>query len=152
MRFFALLFSVLAWSFQAEADVYDPNFKLSQIKEVNVHLLDNAKGACWTNLREVREYAEEKLRMRGVKVVDQRMSLVGEQTYTLAIAVHSRRLYNDGTGPCWGNFDLGLMTFAWINGRLHSASIGNYYFSSTHKTNQNRRVIEAVSKFLAEFK
>ena len=29
---------------------------------------DGAKGACWTNLKEVREYAEEKLRTLGVKV------------------------------------------------------------------------------------
>lgn len=38
---------------------------LKDIKHIEVVLDDNAVGACWTNLRESREYAEEKIRMSG---------------------------------------------------------------------------------------
>ena len=43
---------------------------LRSIKSVYVSLNDFATGGCWTNLREVREYAEEKLRTKGIKTTD----------------------------------------------------------------------------------
>ena len=69
MRFFAFLFAITAWSSQAEAD-YHSAFDFSEIASVHVQLVDTATGACWTNLKEVREYAEEKFRIKGVKIVD----------------------------------------------------------------------------------
>jgi len=152
VRLFALLFAFMAWSSQVEAEVFDPNFELSQIKGVSVYLIDDAKGACWTNLKEVREYAEEKLHMRGVKGVDGQTSLTMEQNYLFSIAVHSRRLLKDGSGHCWGSIRVILSTVTMINGNRHKALIGEYSAGSLLKTNQNRRVIEAVSEFLAEFK
>ena len=49
----------------ATATVYDDKFDLKNVASIAVELVDNANGACWTNLKEAREYAEEKLRMRG---------------------------------------------------------------------------------------
>ena len=46
-----VMFSSTVWSTE-----------LQNIK-VKVYLQDNASGGCWTNLKETREYAEEKLRV-----------------------------------------------------------------------------------------
>ena len=152
MRLFALLFAVMTWSSQVEAEVFDDSFRLSQIKGVHVFLWDNAKGACWTNLREVREYAEEKLRMKGAKLVDPKMLPDMEQVYTLAIEVTSKRLYKNGTGACWGYTHLGLMTGAMIHGSLHAALIAEKRAAVREPANLNRHVIDRVSEFIAEFK
>ena len=92
MRFFAFLFAITAWSSQTGAEVYDPRFKLSQINDVDIQLLNDATGACWTNLKEVREYAEEKLRMKGVKIVNQRLPYDVFKSYRFQIHVVSRPL------------------------------------------------------------
>ena len=44
------------------------NVSPSQIKSVKVRLVDDTEDACWTNLSESRDYAEEKLRMAGYTV------------------------------------------------------------------------------------
>ena len=53
-----LLLSSTAWSIELK------NIKAS------VLLQDAASGGCWTNLKETREYAEEKLRMKNIQIED----------------------------------------------------------------------------------
>ena len=65
MRFFTLICALMVWATSSQAqELHDDAFRLSQIDGVRVSLLDYAKGACWTNLKEVRDYAEEKLRIK----------------------------------------------------------------------------------------
>lgn len=150
MRFFALLFALVAWSSQAGALVFDQNFKLSQIKDVDIHLVDNATGACWTNLKEVREYAEEKLRIRGVKTVESRMPFGVIKSYTLFIRVQSQRLYENGTGPCWGNTLIELHTIVLVDGITHYAVVASLQKSEIQHTNLNKPAIIIISDFFSE--
>ena len=53
------------------ADGHAKNISLSGVQTVKVDLNDSAKSACWTNLKEARKYAEEKFRIRGIKVVEE---------------------------------------------------------------------------------
>ena len=59
---FILTIAFMVFAVQASA------LPLDKIKAM-VNLVDQAKGGCWTNLRETREYAEEKLRMKGIAYV-----------------------------------------------------------------------------------
>ena len=73
MRTFLIaLLMTLVTQATAQYFFFDENQTAESVKslEVNVVLSDHATGACWTNLKEVREYAEEKLRGRGIKVTD----------------------------------------------------------------------------------
>ena len=45
-------------------------FKELELKTVEITIHDDVKDGCWTNIRQVREYTEEKLRMIGVEAVD----------------------------------------------------------------------------------
>ena len=54
-----------AWCNTGSAQWVSSDVNPKSVGTIYVLLEDNAKGGCWTNLREVREYAEEKLRIAG---------------------------------------------------------------------------------------
>ena len=153
MRTF-LIVLMMTLASHAGAGIVDENFKLSTIAEVDVKLVDNATGACWTNLREVREYAEEKLRMKGANVVNlsEWSPLANKRKYRLAINVGSRRYFKDGSGNCVGSILIELFTYAQINEYYHQAIIGNAMFNDSDQANHNRSAIEALSEFIGELK
>ena len=88
---FALLFTLLAPSLAWADDgfFFDPLITKEYLEslEVNVSINDNATGACWTNLKEVREYAEEKLRTLGVKVSETNYMVAEVNIYWFIITI-----------------------------------------------------------------
>ena len=115
-------------------------------------LYDGATGACWTNLKEVREYAEEKLRMKGAKIDKEAYVSLEANRYNFEIEVIGERLYTNGTGPWYGNVILELYTVGHVNGSVHVISAGDLTHVRVTKVNLNRAVIEKVSQFIGEFK
>ena len=83
----------------AESFFLDESLTLDDLKslDINVELGDGATGACWTNLKEVREYAEEKLRTVGLKVSDVEYMVAEKNTYWFVISVNANRLNKDGS-------------------------------------------------------
>ena len=132
----------------AEEFLYDNRITaedLKSIQSVEIKLVDNATGACWTNLKEVREYAEEKLRMKGIKVSSRKSELNAiRKTYQLIINVHSVRLWQDGSGPCIGSAEVDLYSWFNVNGWGHVAALGSLRTGLAHETNSNRRVVSLV--------
>ena len=98
----------------ATATVYDDKFDLKNVASIAVELVDNANGACWTNLKEAREYAEEKLRMRGAKIDNDGVPTANN--YRFQIRVKGNRIYENVAGPCYGGVSLKLITFGYFNG------------------------------------
>jgi len=47
---------------------YDDSFSIKN-KKVVVAIYDEARGGCWTNIGEAKSYAEDKLMLKGAKVV-----------------------------------------------------------------------------------
>ena len=138
---------------QAGAAVWDPNnFDLKKLTSITVALQDSASGACWTNLKEVREYAEEKLRMKGVKINNDVTIFEEDYTYKFTITVTSERIYKDDTGPCYGNVNAELYTFGLVNGNVHVMNAGSYNYIAVDNKNLNQTIIEAVRSFISEFK
>jgi len=80
------------------------NTKLSDFndyKEVKLILQDNVNGGCWTNLKEVREYSEEKIKNSGMT-----LNTSGTHFYQLVVYVSGRRF----GGLCFGQINVGLYT------------------------------------------
>jgi hypothetical protein len=148
----AIIAMMLTFGSQAGADVFDTDFKLRKLASIGVSLYDGATGACWTNLKEVREYAEEKLSMKGAKIDNEAYVSLEANRYNFDIEVIGERLYTDGTGPCYGNVILELYTVGHVNGSVHVISAGDLTHVRVTKVNLNRAVIEKVSQFIAEFK
>ena len=96
----------------------------------------------------MREYAEEKLRIKGAKIDNDGLIALLSKTYRFNISVNSRRLYKNGTGPCIGSVIAELHTF----GFGHYISAGSVRSINNDVTNFNQTVIEVVRTFIAEFK
>ena len=113
-------------------------------------MADGATGACWTNLKDVREYAEEKLRMKGVKIFGQNHEMNPGKDYILEISVNAARLYNDGSVPCIGNARAPSYTEPYIEGKLLLAEIATNGAINAEKQNFNRQAIEETTQVIDE--
>ena len=139
------VFAALALMFVAtssSAELWSLNY-ISKVKHLSVVLNDNAKDACWTNLTETREYAEEKVRMAGGTLYETGEKYFGEY-YALRVSVNGHRLSN---GQCFGYVDVTLGTPTEINGERHIAthrSRSNYFGGMQ---NANQFIIGLVQSF-----
>ena len=113
--FLMLLFTVFATQASANEMTIDD---LRNLKYIEVIIADDATDACWTNLRESREYAEEKLRSVGATLYNGEEKSHGEY-YALSLYVSSERQENSQL--CFGGIDIQLMTGSIINGFFHLA-------------------------------
>ena len=64
----ALPLITLLFTHQANAENSLSAWMLDYIDSINVEIDDKITDGCWTNLNEVREYAEDKLRLNRLKV------------------------------------------------------------------------------------
>lgn len=70
-------------------------------KDVRLKISDLVNGGCWTNLKEVREYSEEKIKNSGMTLNDD-----GSHKFTFLIQSIGRR----SDGLCGGQITVGLYT------------------------------------------
>ena len=155
MRSFLIILLVsISMHVNAQTIVWDEAFRVSDAASIDIKLIDDARQGCWTNLKEVREYAEEKLRMKGAIVVDLRNSypLASNQQYRLDIGVVGNRLYKNGDGPCNGRVIVELRTIASINGIYHTALAGSYIGSGLFRNNVNQLTLDMVQSLMKELK
>jgi hypothetical protein len=123
-----------------------PISELKNLPVIEVVIIDEAKNACWTNLTESREYAEEKLRSVGATLYDNREKFY-EDYYMLAITVLASR--ND-LGPCVGMIDISLYTGTNISGRFHYALARTNKGYFVRQPNGNQNIIEAIQSFFTD--
>ena len=114
-------------------------------------LSDRAKNACWTNLSESRQYAEEKLRGAGATLFspDTDEKYYGEY-YAFIIDVASRR--SKTMALCYGSIVIKIATPVSISGNDHDATAQSYQAIFTGKQNVNVAVIESIQTFLEKLK
>ena len=116
----------------------------TSVGPIEVELEDGAKDACWTNLKETREYAEEKLRGRGIKVTDTKDAA----GYKFSIAVNSFRL--DNRDECIYNILLQIYKNSTVAGLFGVHEIGSGGGFGIHPKNANNAVISNVQEFIDE--
>ena len=77
MRYLAVILAIIVPSWPGAFFIDDKITKdYIQVLKVKVQLDDFATGDCWTTLRAVREYAEEKLRMNGGNVKEANLTML----------------------------------------------------------------------------
>ena len=144
-----LLFLVLANS--TFANLIDKSFRLQ--KDTNamaVKIFDNATGGCWTNLLESKKYAEDKLQILGVNLVDdpEFVPLATKKTYRFKISVLARR----SGGWCEGSVIISIDTASFINGKLHLSKIYEDNIITAQPKNINNDVLQFISLVFKELK
>ena len=130
------------WCGTASAQNVAPNVNPQSIGPVKVSLNDGASDACWTNLREVREYVEEKLRMSGYYVADTPRAPI----YSFSITVHAYRSNNQ----CVGRVSAELMKFAFVDEIFGDFVVGSNHYVGNRSSNLNNLVITAVQELIDE--
>ena len=116
---------------------------------VNVAIHDAATGGCWTNLREVREYVEEKLYSRGARLA-QDIGLLDDNVYRLYVSVTGGKLYADGSGPCIGKYTVRLDGLTLIKGEPVWAVFVEESWLQAADGNLNAVVNDVVNQFFRE--
>ena len=124
---------------------------LSEMESVRVIFEDGAKNGCWTNLRESREYVEEKLRQKGAKITD-RDTLINARlkTYMFYLNVNAKRIYKDGTGPCYGNVKAKVETITTVNGDDGFFILKDDSSIILRSDNFNRDILDIISDLVRE--
>ena len=147
------MFMSLATHASAGDIFYDDKITIKDLQNirVNLKLTDGATGACWTNIKEVREYAEEKLRMKGVTVTSDVVMDVRVKAYYLTINVNARRLTANNSGPCVHSIGANLYSWVRANGLKHIGYLARLDKVNGINDNANRSVLLMVEEFFAAF-
>ena len=156
IKYLAIIFAFMTTSVAAAEGTFffDKNLTLEDLREleVRVYLQDNATGACWTNLKEVREYAEEKFRSKGIKTSDTEFMDVSSKHYWLSISVGASRMYKNNEGWCVGSVDIKLMAWSVANGAKHLSILGLYSGQSGIQINNfNKFALLVLEQVFSEF-
>jgi hypothetical protein len=116
------------------------------VRSIHVRVADNANGACWTNLKEVREYAEEKLRIEGYNVVAELQS-PRPPDFSFWIGVGASR---DQIDTCDGSVSISVQSIARVDAFVGRFVLVPEVTRVIHGAgdNLNRGVLEAVQEMI----
>ena len=93
---------------------------------VSINLTDAARGGCWTNLKEVRDFTEQKLRKIGFKIGTFNLAETQDNQYVLEILVKSNRQVFENNSFCDGGASVNFKTKTYVNGLLHWATLAGF--------------------------
>ena len=141
----AIIVMMLMISSQTGAEVFDEDFSISG-KKFYVHMVDGATGGCWTNLKNVREYSEEKLRMRGAIV----KSSWDNDSFTFFIDVVATRVEN-AINECIGHVGISIMDMKYFDAQKRRADLSRTGAVFLRNGNLNNDIFDRVQDALAEF-
>ena len=114
-------------SFAADSKFYfDKNFRAKDMKYVKIMLVDQARGGCWTNSKEISKVLKQRFKELNVKVLSKNTGGTMGKDYMFYVFVSAQRLKSDGTGPCFGYMVADLSTQTRLNNRMHSAKAMEY--------------------------
>lgn len=139
------LFAVAAafmsvWCTSGSAQWVDKGVNPQSVGKIYVYLTDEAKDACWTNLREVREYAEEKLRISGYSVAVEENAF----GYRLLVEVIAHR----PNAQCVGVVNATLQRSNMMEGIFGFHVSGKHMVVTNQNGNLNAEVISVVQELI----
>ena len=150
MRLIALLFILIAPSWAA-ADKYVKDLTLSQVGPIFVRLIDGADGGCWTNLKEVKTYASNKIELAGGTLVDKIQEAREGIIFSIDINANRHPPYDF----CHGSFSVrtaALGTAAHLPDSLSWIVYSELKFIALADQNFNTDILNTVKIALEEWK
>ena len=122
-------------------------FTPDNVDSVRVNIKDGAKEGCWTNLGEVKRYAEDKLEIAGYAVASKDMQRTAK-SFELAISVNSGRGVANG---CYGSVAFQIYTPRWVDGMYGHFVVGSGGAVFSGQINTNQLVLEYLQGFFDAF-
>ena len=136
----------------AFAQKIDQNVTFADVSPIYVSINDYASGGCWTNLKEVKTYASDKIELAGGKLVPTLEDVMGKGI-GFVIIVNANR--HSQLGVCHGSVSVTTETLATapqfpeVFGLL---TLSVKRFSYLDAGNFNQHVLDTVKKALDEWK
>jgi hypothetical protein len=124
---------------------YATNSTPRSIPSISVELINGVEGDCWTNLREVREFAEEQLRLARYTVVPR------NGVYRFSIDVNAFRL-SSGSTECVGSYRVDINTSHALNGVFGLYHVGSHSGVAINPRNLNHLILDMVQQMTESMK
>lgn len=142
--FVAILF--VLFGSQASAFV-SKDFKPSNVSQIHIIINDLANDGCWTNISEVKRYAEDKLELVGFKVLrDKYEGSVDDRHFVFNVVVNSKR----GAVTCFGDIQFSIVKYIQNNNMGGMFLVGQYGSNFTGSDNANQYTLKLMGDFMKE--
>ena len=146
MKKILLTASLLFFATQASAWV-TKQFVPNNVSLINVIIGDQANDGCWTNIGEVKRYAEDKLELAGFKVSKEKFQIyLNNDHFILDILVVANRL---GTN-CYGSVSYDINKHINHGKLVGIFSVGQFNGNFTGYENVNQYILKKIGKFMKE--
>lgn len=134
----AVFFLIFGTSVVALAQSISPDLSPTNVPTLRVEIDDQADDGCWTNLAEVKTYAEDKLELMGYAVQD------AHEGYDFSITVVAYRMPNN---VCSASLTISVKSLKSADGLfgIHTLAINDGIV--TEPDNLNSFVLEKVQNF-----
>jgi hypothetical protein len=143
-----LLIILLLTFFSTQASAWvSKGFVPANVSLITVNIDDQANDGCWTNIGEVKRYAEDKLELAGLKVSRDRFeNYEDNKHFILNVLVTVNRL----NGTCYGDINLNLFKGTWVNNIGGLFYAGKYGANFTGYENVNQYTLELIGVFMKQ--
>ncbi len=131
---------------QVSASVFK-DFVPANISKIHIEIVDRATEGCWTNIGEVKRYAEDKLRLAGFNVPEGNFEGYDDiKHYVFVISITAQR----NGGLCFGAIDLNIQRATSLNSiiGMFSLGAGSSIFSGMQNVNQG--ALEIIGNYMKE--
>ena len=145
-----LITAVMFVVFGSQASAWvSKQFKPNKASSITVEIHDGALEGCWTNIGEVKRYAEDKLELAGFRVSRDKLvrGSIGRKDFIHRILIYSSR---GGMGGCYGHMVQHLYTPVMSNGVVGLFMAGATDDSFSELRNVNQLALEKVGNFMKE--
>ena len=120
----------------------------SNVDTINVKIIDDAKEGCWTNISEVKRYAEDKLELAGHNVYrNKKDSFTGYRDYKLVIQIIANRT---ALIECYGAYRIMLYKINETKDITGIFTAGEKIMTFKGAKNVNQHILGFVSDFMEE--
>lgn len=125
---------------------YDDSFSIKD-KKVVVAIYDEARGGCWTNIVEAKSYAEDKLMLKGAKVV----KYMDDAQLVLNILVKTFPYLEQLPSNCIGTLEISLEKGVRSKGNKWKATMSEHKVQFIYYKPMNDVVLEELQKHLGTY-
>ena len=131
---------------QASASVFK-DFVPANISKIHIEIVDQATEGCWTNIGEVKRYAEDKLRLAGFNVPEGNFEGYDDiKHYVFVISITAQR----NGGLCFGAIDLNIQRATSLNSTIGMFSLGAGSSIFSGMQNVNQGALEIIGNYMKE--
>ena len=131
---------------QASAFV-SKGFIPANVSQITVIINDQANDGCWTNIGEVKRYAEDKLELVGFKVLrDKYEGSVDDRHFVFNVLVNSKR----DAVTCFGDIQFSIVKYIQNTNMGGMFLVGQYGSNFTGSDNANQYTLELMGDFMKE--